>query len=427
MTPFETAVEFVLKYEGGLTNNPADPGGLTKFGISQRCISPDSRVLTASLDWVNASSLVVGDKLLAFDEIPERRGKLNIRRFRVASVDSIGVVRMPASRIVTEKRQLVAGNEHQWLRRWGSHRIFNWSRTSDLLQPSGKWSNGVGVRIATLCAPWSVLQTREAGYLAGVLDGEGSISSGLEFAQKRGNALVAQALRCADTLGLKFTEGNLRHGVCSYKLCGEDSAFFHITTAASLGARRLQAIAASRLIGRTIASTKNQHDRVLFVEPVGERDLIGIGTSTHTLIVDGYLSHNSYPLLDIHGLTKEQAKEIYLRDYWDRCNCGDLPPALGVLLFDSAVNQGSIPAIRMLQRALSVQVDGVLGPITIGAAMAKPIDAAITEFIARRSLRYAMLPMIGTFGLGWFRRLAAAHQMAMSLATQNEHPEAPLV
>lgn len=33
---FNKAIEFVLKWEGGYSNNPADPGGETKFGISKR-------------------------------------------------------------------------------------------------------------------------------------------------------------------------------------------------------------------------------------------------------------------------------------------------------------------------------------------------------------------------------------------------------
>jgi len=37
MTPaFRKAVEIVLRHEGGLVDHPADPGGLTNFGISQR-------------------------------------------------------------------------------------------------------------------------------------------------------------------------------------------------------------------------------------------------------------------------------------------------------------------------------------------------------------------------------------------------------
>ena len=36
MTVFEQAFAVVVGTEGGLTNNPSDPGGRTKFGISQR-------------------------------------------------------------------------------------------------------------------------------------------------------------------------------------------------------------------------------------------------------------------------------------------------------------------------------------------------------------------------------------------------------
>ncbi len=33
---FEKAMEFVLKWEGGYSNDPNDPGGETKYGISKR-------------------------------------------------------------------------------------------------------------------------------------------------------------------------------------------------------------------------------------------------------------------------------------------------------------------------------------------------------------------------------------------------------
>jgi lysozyme family protein len=36
MADFNLAIPVVLKNEGGLVDNPNDPGGLTKFGISQR-------------------------------------------------------------------------------------------------------------------------------------------------------------------------------------------------------------------------------------------------------------------------------------------------------------------------------------------------------------------------------------------------------
>jgi lysozyme family protein len=36
MTPFERAIDFTIPHEGGYNQFPADPGGATKWGISQR-------------------------------------------------------------------------------------------------------------------------------------------------------------------------------------------------------------------------------------------------------------------------------------------------------------------------------------------------------------------------------------------------------
>jgi len=36
MSVFDRAIKYVLKHEGGLVNDPADPGGLTNRGITQR-------------------------------------------------------------------------------------------------------------------------------------------------------------------------------------------------------------------------------------------------------------------------------------------------------------------------------------------------------------------------------------------------------
>ncbi len=49
MTAFDRAVAFVLREEGGLSEDPADPGGVTKFGISARAHPDlDIRELTAA-------------------------------------------------------------------------------------------------------------------------------------------------------------------------------------------------------------------------------------------------------------------------------------------------------------------------------------------------------------------------------------------
>src|SRR5581483_11873606 len=74
------------------------------------------------------------------------------------------------------------------------------------------------------------------------------------------------------------------------------------------------------------------------------------------------ISQRAYPNLDIRRLTLADAKALYRKDYWDACSCDKLPPGIAFVVFDAAVNQGVSASIRMLQRAVSVKEDGVIGP-----------------------------------------------------------------
>ena len=60
-----------------------------------------------------------------------------------------------------------------------------------------------------------------------------------------------------------------------------------------------------------------------------------------------------YPDVDIKNLTKEGAKEIYKKDYWDKNKVDDLPDDLKHIYFDMCVNQGRGSAVRILQRAIN--------------------------------------------------------------------------
>ncbi len=52
------------------------------------------------------------------------------------------------------------------------------------------------------------------------------------------------------------------------------------------------------------------------------------------------ISKRAYPNLDIKNLTRDQAIQIYRRDYWDSLECDRFPPLIAIALFDAAVNQG---------------------------------------------------------------------------------------
>ncbi len=116
------------------------------------------------------------------------------------------------------------------------------------------------------------------------------------------------------------------------------------------------------------------------------------------------ISKRTYPQEDIRFLTLEQAKELYKRDYWDAIRADDLPYPINILIFDAAVNQGKKAAVRMLQEALKIKVDGVIGQQTIKAAVAAS-DSVCADYLAIRAVRYAGTYQFQRFGRGWMRRL----------------------
>jgi lysozyme family protein len=131
------------------------------------------------------------------------------------------------------------------------------------------------------------------------------------------------------------------------------------------------------------------------------------------------ISRRAYPDLDIAGLTKKKAGEIYRADYWDACQCDDLPRGVDLVVFDAAVNQGPGFARRTLQRASGVTVDGIIGPQTLAAASpSKPgeITALACEVAAIRGQRYGKTRNFDRFGYGWMRRLMHVTGLAVSMA-----------
>jgi lysozyme family protein len=52
------------------------------------------------------------------------------------------------------------------------------------------------------------------------------------------------------------------------------------------------------------------------------------------------ISKKSYPNIDIKNLTEEQAKAIYLQDYWRPLDCFQYENKTALAVFDTAVNQG---------------------------------------------------------------------------------------
>lgn len=119
------------------------------------------------------------------------------------------------------------------------------------------------------------------------------------------------------------------------------------------------------------------------------------------------IASKAHPDVDVQTLTREGAIAIYQQRYWNLCRCDELPGALAPALFDGAVQHGPLPAIKLLQAALGVEVDGLLGPKTLAAAHARPWAPVLVDLLARRIRLYASLTDWGSNGLGWSRRVLA--------------------
>lgn len=117
------------------------------------------------------------------------------------------------------------------------------------------------------------------------------------------------------------------------------------------------------------------------------------------------ISQRAYPGVDIRALDQVAAGVIYRRDYWDAVKGDQLPEGLAICVFDAAVNMGTDKAIRLLQKACSVQVDGILGPNTLRAASRLP--DAVARFSADRAIAYTGIRNFDLYGRGWLRRTIA--------------------
>jgi lysozyme family protein len=116
------------------------------------------------------------------------------------------------------------------------------------------------------------------------------------------------------------------------------------------------------------------------------------------------ISKRSYPNVDIKNLTREQAKEIYRKDFWDVL--GDAHPAIKFQVFDFAVNSGVGTAIRKLQAAIGVADDGKWGAVSASKLKAMDLNDVLMRYAAQRLLFMTSLSVWDRFGRGWARRIA---------------------
>lgn len=118
---------------------------------------------------------------------------------------------------------------------------------------------------------------------------------------------------------------------------------------------------------------------------------------------------------DVLALTREQAVDIFHREWWLKYDYGSLGSQMvAEKVFDLAVNMGPGQGHRILQRALraaggvTLLEDGVIGPKTWGAARAADPWALRVALRSEAAGFYRLLaaqkPSLAVFLTGWLRR-----------------------
>jgi lysozyme family protein len=112
---------------------------------------------------------------------------------------------------------------------------------------------------------------------------------------------------------------------------------------------------------------------------------------------------------DIKDLTVEKASELYYNHFWlpMRLNLID-NELLKLHLFDMGINAGTKTAVRILQRLLEVDDDGIIGKKTV-AAINKYGPNIVADYAIARKVYYNKIiernPKLAVFKKGWYRRV----------------------
>lgn len=258
--------------------------------IVDHCLAPHHKVLTESLEWRKLADIKVGDRLVGFDETTEN----GPRTYQPSIVESIQYKMAPTYRVELSNGQVfITTGNHQWLqgRRGGG----GWIQTSSLQDARyGKHASKVPV----LFPYFQEEKTHDAGWLAGFLDGEGSVDKRLGVtAGQRPGAVLDKAVGLLEARGeeykLRLTAepqpGGLGKGDCmSLRLNG------------NLGARVafMGAIRPTRLIQKVDISSWGRLERrgetvsVVSVQENGVAEIAVMQTSTRTFISEGIPMHN---------------------------------------------------------------------------------------------------------------------------------------
>ena len=119
---------------------------------------------------------------------------------------------------------------------------------------------------------------------------------------------------------------------------------------------------------------------------------------------------------DMRELTPAIVAPMYEMRYWRTSYCEKLPRGLDLLVFSMAVNAGAGRSVKLLQDAIGVVMDGVIGPITMARINEANVETLIDKFSEIRTDYYKGLKLFPVFGRGWLARTESERLQALQMA-----------
>ena len=109
-------------------------------------------------------------------------------------------------------------------------------------------------------------------------------------------------------------------------------------------------------------------------------------------VYDAHRRAYGQPLQSVRFVSELEEAAIY-RGYWRDASCASFPRLVAYSLYDHTINAGKYRAIQALQRAVRVEADGIIGPITRAAVerylqLGEQGERALASLLQTQRLRY---------------------------------------
>lgn len=132
-------------------------------------------------------------------------------------------------------------------------------------------------------------------------------------------------------------------------------------------------------------------------------------------VYDDFRTTQGSVLRSVRDIHPDEVSAIYRDLYWKKCACDVMAPPLDMAVFDAAVQHGPGRAVKWLQAAIGVAIDGICGNQTLfalnGYLLHYKMPQLIDEYMQTRAAFYLQIVARDAsqqvFAKGWANRLKA--------------------